>query len=320
MCTCNGQKFLQEQLDSLLAQNRLPDELVVTDDASSDRTMELLERYQAVAPFEVTLVTNPVRLGPAGNFEKAISLCNGDFIALSDQDDVWMPDKLRELEDVLMNNKECPYVFSDALVVDESLNPLGYTMWNHVAFNPRRRETFLRGRQLEVLLKRNVVTGATLAFRAKLRHLILPIPQDWIHDAWIALIASAAVGRGLFIEKPLLKYRQHTNQAVGGRNSGLGHKIRKVVSRESGKYPPDPGKYFEALERLQKHGTLEQQAEFMIRAKIRHLEKRKACRKAPFPIRLAMSMNEALHGRYHVYSAGWKSLLEDLLVRKENEQ
>jgi glycosyltransferase involved in cell wall biosynthesis len=94
MATYNGEKFLRAQLDSLSRQSHLPDELVVTDDCSTDRTLKFMTDFQAAAPFEVRISVNDRRLGYAENFLRAASRCKGDLIAFCDQDDVWMEDKL----------------------------------------------------------------------------------------------------------------------------------------------------------------------------------------------------------------------------------
>jgi len=88
--------------------------------------------------------------------------------------------------------------FSDAYVVDQNLHPSGYTIWESISFDRFQRKKFMKGQQLEVLLKHNVVTGATMAFHSRIREIILPIPEIWIHDAWIALLGSI-VGRGYFM-------------------------------------------------------------------------------------------------------------------------
>ena len=90
MCTYNGGKYLREQLISIAKQARLPDELIVCDDVSNDATLQILNEFQKMAPFPIRIHRNGVRLGVTKNFEQAIALCNGDIIALSDQDDVWM--------------------------------------------------------------------------------------------------------------------------------------------------------------------------------------------------------------------------------------
>ena len=97
LCTYNGEKFLREQLDSFSVQTRLPDEVVVGDDCSTDRTVEILEEWAKTAPFRVEIVRNPQNLGYEKNFEQTMLRCTGDVIFPSDQDDVWLPEKLSRL-------------------------------------------------------------------------------------------------------------------------------------------------------------------------------------------------------------------------------
>src|SRR5258706_6945784 len=94
MCTCNGAAYLADQLESIAAQSRLPDELVVRDDASVDDTPAVIQAFAARAPFPVRFERNADRLGSTRNFDGAIAACTGDLIALSDQDDVWHQDKV----------------------------------------------------------------------------------------------------------------------------------------------------------------------------------------------------------------------------------
>lgn len=142
-------------------------------------------------------------------------MCKGDIIILSDQDDVWLTYKIEKLKDKFINNNDIAFVFSDAIIVDEKLFPLGYTMWKSISFTIYQRRLFRSGYQAEVLLKHNVVTGATLAFRAENRNWILPISDNWVHDEWIALLASAGGARGIFIDESFIKYRIHSKQLVG---------------------------------------------------------------------------------------------------------
>ncbi|GAG35502.1 unnamed protein product, partial [marine sediment metagenome] len=113
MCTCNGAAFLPEQLASIAAQTRRPDELVVCDDHSTDKTVSIVESFAAKAGFDVRLVVNAQPLGATKNFEKAIGLCGGDIIALSDQDDVWLPGKLSRIEAALAGSPAAAMVFAD---------------------------------------------------------------------------------------------------------------------------------------------------------------------------------------------------------------
>ncbi len=218
MCTYDGERFLREQLASIAAQERAPDELVVCDDRSSDSTCDIVKEFAASSPFAVRLHVNEQNLGSTKNFERAISLCEGDIIALSDQDDVWLPSKLRRIEERFLKEPGAGLVFTDAEVVDENLRPLGYRLWESVGFDQAHQRLVREGRALDVLLPGWTVTGATLAFRAGFKGLVLEIPGDLalIHDGWIALMI-ASVAEVSFIEEPLVKYRQHSRQQIGAR-------------------------------------------------------------------------------------------------------
>lgn len=216
MCTYNGAAYVQEQLDSLTRQTRVPDELVVYDDASADDTAKIIERFARDAPFPVKLHINKNNVGSTKNFEQAISSCTGEVIALADQDDVWLPPKLARLEEALKAKPDVGLVFSDAELVDENLNPLGRTVWGFT-FGKDDRQAVRRGQAVEVIIGRNnFVTGATMAFRSRFKELALPIPTETklIHDGWLALII-ASVAKIEFISEPLIQYRQHSKQQIG---------------------------------------------------------------------------------------------------------
>jgi len=289
---------------------------VVCDDSSTDATLQILENFQEMAPFPVRIYRNEINLGPTKNFEKAVTLCNGDIIALSDQDDVWIPHKLEKLEKVFKEYPETGYVFSNALVVDANLHPLGYTMWDQLSFTARQRKRFERDvrYQVEVLLKHNVVTGATMAFHAELRDWILPIPGQWIHDAWIALLASAAGARGIFIKEALVKYRQHCNQVIGGRKISLGEQVQRALLTRGEAYSYEKIRFLQVLDRLisarkGNRNTLE-----LIEAKVQHLRARQELYEGSTLKRIKNVLQEVLAGRYHKFSNGWKSVAKDLLV------
>src|SRR4030095_10826576 len=125
MCTYNGARYVGEQLDSIASQTRPPDELVVCDDRSSDETVQIVEQFAASAKFPVSLEVNSQNLGSTKNFEKAIEICEGDLIALADQDDVWVPSKLEIIEREFDAVPASGLVFTDAEVVDKNLRPLG---------------------------------------------------------------------------------------------------------------------------------------------------------------------------------------------------
>ena len=212
LCTFNGAKFLSAQLESFLKQTRLPDELIVCDDCSTDETVKILQEFSAVSPFSVKIFVNEKNLRSTKNFEKAILLCVGNLIFLSDQDDVWKPEKIEKIEAEFNKNPKLGMIFSDAEIVDENLKPLEKNLFDFTF-----PETARNGNIFDILLSQNAVTGATMAFRAEFCKSFMPFPDNipnLIHDAWIALSISANA-ETKFIAEPLIKYRQHTAQQLG---------------------------------------------------------------------------------------------------------
>jgi glycosyltransferase involved in cell wall biosynthesis len=232
MCTYNGEKHLQEQLDSILQQSLQPDELVACEDASSDGTLNILQSFKRLAPFDVRIYTNDSNLGYVKNFENAISKCGGDIILCSDQDDVWCRDRVERSLAVFRDNPECGYVFSDASLIDDDARPIQDTLWGRIKFTPERRRIFQEAdSQAAVLYPNNCVTGATLAFRAEYREKLFPIPQlnTIIHDGWIAIILSLYGRYGIALEEPLIFYRTHSLQSMGARRESFLRKIPKSL-------------------------------------------------------------------------------------------
>jgi Glycosyltransferases involved in cell wall biogenesis len=219
LCTYNGEKYLPEQLESISAQTRLPDELIVNDDGSSDETARIIISFAKRAPFPVSLEINEKNLGSTKNFERAIARSTGDIIFLSDQDDAWEPEKIERMEKIFLSDERIGLVFSNAALIDENSRPLGKNLWD---FSFPKRERREKEKMFEILLRQNVVTGATAAFRARFRRDFMPIPADvpnLIHDAWIALVIAASA-RIEFIDENLVRYRQHGAQQLGIMNRG----------------------------------------------------------------------------------------------------
>ena len=205
MCTYNGEKFINEQLESIVKQSRQPDELIICDDKSSDRTIEIINEFKKGVSFNVKLIINSKRLGVSKNFEKAILNCTGDIILFSDQDDVWMENKISKIEKQFINNGNIALVYTNALLVDENLANLGYTLWDSLNFKKKDQDRFLKD-PIKVLIKRNVVTGATMALNANYIKSITPIPEIWIHDYWIAILLAIRNQKNIsLINEPLIK-------------------------------------------------------------------------------------------------------------------
>lgn len=335
LCTYNGSRYLEEQLKSIATQTRRPDELVIRDDVSTDDTVRMAERFAETAQFSVHVDRNCKNLGSTRNFELAIEQCQGDIIALSDQDDVWEPRKLERMEAEFAADPGLGMVFSDALLTDEKLSPIGIRLWRET-FRRRDQREFAAGRAIEVLLQYNVVTGATMAFRSGLKPAILPIPKltEYIHDAWIALVASMS-SRVKFIPEPLVKYRQHAGQQLGAGLSRweISRLERFKITTESRAqtyrrlteflevFSPDRLETIREValvpalvpsrERLE---SLILDARRRTDENVEHLNARISLPKFRL-MRLPAVFNEWRHGRYDVHSRGWQSALLDL-VRK----
>ncbi|HTU19602.1 MAG TPA: glycosyltransferase family 2 protein [Gemmataceae bacterium] len=311
MCTYNGEAYLEAQLASISAQSRRPDELIVCDDSSSDATLAIARQFAEKAPFPVHIEVNPVNLGSTRNFDKAIRLCRGEIIALADQDDVWLPEKLAMLERTFDNEPDCGLAFTDAEMVDPQLRPLGYRLWDAIHLYLRERQLFRAGHAFALLLRRYRVTGATMAFRSRHKDLILPIPPQWIHDAWIALLI-AAVDLCVPVEQPLIRYRQHATQQLGERKRGLYQQYLVAKRMSQTTYQAVAHRYTQACERLRLAKAPEDRLSALA-AKITHFQRRTEMH-APGIWRLPLILRELWSGRYSRYSLGWKSLAQDLFL------
>jgi glycosyltransferase involved in cell wall biosynthesis len=315
LCTYNGARFLPEQLQSLAAQTRVPDELVVCDDRSTDETPRILEQFKQQVSFPVRLHFNDTNLGSTKNFEKAISLCRCQVIALSDQDDVWHPGKLSSTLEVFENRHNIGAVFSDAELIDQNSQRLAKNLWSGNSFGSREQNRFADRQELRVLLKHPVVTGATMAFRSGFRNLVLPIPSKQVHDCWIALLI-ASVSHLAAIRKALILYRKHDAQQIGPwMIDSLWPQIQ-LSSRGDRDYLGEAERFNEVYERLRDCSATfppHPSALYLIQQKISHHKTR-----GSFPncrlLRLPSLIRETATLRYWRYSNGLGSVARDLLV------
>ena len=185
LASYNGEKYISEQLESIINQSLAPNEIIICDDNSQDKTVALIEHYQKTSIIPIKIFANKKRLGVVKNFEKAIKQCNGDIIFLSDQDDFWLPDKIKKYIEYFSKKPSINAICSDVEIVNNNLKPAGYSLWQLIKFNhtnhPQKPDKDL----FVLLLNKNIVCGATLAFRKKILKITLPIDTLWAHDAWI---------------------------------------------------------------------------------------------------------------------------------------
>lgn len=211
MGTFNGARFLAEQLDSIRTQSRLPDEMVVCDDGSSDETQQILADFAASAPFPVRVFRNRSRLGWFANFLSAGHKCTGDLVAFCDQDDVWLAPKLARCEEVLSAADPPSLVIHSARVVDDELVPTG-------ALHPDiRRPAMLRGRDYPTFVGG---PGFAMCFERRLLGYLRepPLPSEvklqYGHDTLLVLLAGVENGLCL-LDEPLALYRRHGRNVSG---------------------------------------------------------------------------------------------------------
>jgi glycosyltransferase involved in cell wall biosynthesis len=315
MCTFNGARFVGAQLESIAAQDRPPDELVVCDDGSSDGSVEIVREFARRARFSTRVVVNDRNLGSTKNFEKAISLCQGAIVALADQDDVWYRHKLGRIEQAFLRSSEIVSAFSDADLIDDDSHSLGRRLWPSFSFDRSEQIEFAKGCALNVLLKHPVVTGASMAFRRQYFDLLAPIPLKQIHDSWISLLL-ATQGKFAVISDRLMQYRQHQEQQHGPGPRTLWERTQRAKLTKASFYLDEIERFCEFRDRLEKYGAASPNAERALREierKISHLEHR-----ARLPgIRVARIpgvLQQTFNGSYRRYSSGWSSIAKDLLV------
>lgn len=207
LATWNGEKFLPQQLESILRQTHTNLEIIICDDGSSDKTVHIIESFMRNDP-RVHLFQNETPLGVLKNFEKAIALCSGEYIALSDQDDIWVHDKielmLNALDESVMAYHDDFLMRTDATLEADSL----FSFWQIVP---------IKTNYTKALLFDNWISGHTMLFRSVLKDFILPIDtQVGFHDLWIALVASK-VGTVRYIDRSLVYWRQHESNTSGNK-------------------------------------------------------------------------------------------------------
>ncbi len=314
MCTFNGAKFVSAQLESLAAQTLLPTELVICDDCSTDGTWKILESFRRDSKFEVRLIANSERLGPARNFDQAIRLSKGDVILLADQDDEWCSTKIETLIDTLKRHPGAMYAFSDAEVIDERSDPVGAGLWEMKGYPRESLPTLFTADPVELLLAQNIVAGCTMAFRADLKGLVLPVPDTWIHDYWIALLGSLFAS-GVPVPDRLLRYRKHASQQVGVGWPRLSYRLRGSLQTRREDY----WRKFLTLQDLrhrvrsisQTKPCFEKHLEY-IDQKTQHWGARAATQEAAGFKKLGLVVQEWRTGRYRRFSGSWRSVIRDL--------
>lgn len=316
ICTYNGAAYLQAQLDSLLVQDRLPDEIVIGDDGSTDATLEILRAFVAKARnigITVQLRENARNVGYVENFSLGLQQATGDVVFLCDQDDIWRSDKLAVMVARFDNDPRLLLLHSDARLVDASGESLHCSLFDALQMTPDEKQAIHNDRAFEVVLRRSFVTGATAALRRELVELALPVAQGWIHDEWLTAVAAAA-GRVDFIDAPLIDYRQHASNQIGARKRSLMMKWQDLVLPR-GRLLSGEARRLRRLEGFLAQSAVSGSASraAQVRHKRIHFERRVAIGRLARLRRMLPIWHEAQTGCYRRYGTGGRSMLRDLL-------
>lgn len=233
LATYNGEKYISEQIDSILAQTEKDWKLYIHDDGSKDATMDILETYVQKYPEQIVIVEGASTGGAKTNFLYLFYQVEAPFYMCCDQDDVWLPDKIaitkKEMENLVRGDEDKPcLVFTELCVVDAHLNVIAETMRNYQGLD-------CENVRLNRALIQNVVTGCTMMVNRVLREELLKIKtyEDMLMHDWWATLVAVRFGKVAFIEEPTILYRQHGANGVGASNANsLLYQIKRMLQGE----------------------------------------------------------------------------------------
>jgi len=215
LATYNGEKFLKEQIDSILKQSFKDRQMLIRDDGSTDSTVEIIKSYVNKYPDKIKLIEDNLgNLGVGRNFGTLLEHSQSQYSMFCDQDDVWLPEKieltLNKMKEAENLHPDLPIlVFTDLTIVDENLNVIAKSLWSYHKINPQKASL------LKNLAYRSAVTGCTIMINKRAREISLPIPEvSRVHDWWVAL-NTAKYGKIVYLSQPTVLYRQHPKNVVG---------------------------------------------------------------------------------------------------------
>lgn len=218
VCTYNGEKFISKQLDSIISQTHSNWTLYISDDGSTDSTLDILDKYQEKIGQERMVISKGPKKGFAWNFLSILNACPShfDYYAFSDQDDVWLPEKLSKGIESLnsLTNETAAVHCGRTILIDEKDKCIGYS------------PIFKKEPSFRNALIQSIAGGNTMMFNNKAKEIIDKTPKYHeviSHDWWIYILITGCGGEVIYDENPLLRYRQHTNNIIG---SNLGWKAR----------------------------------------------------------------------------------------------
>lgn len=318
LATYNGAQHLREQLESLAVQTRLPDELVVSDDGSTDATAEVVAAFAEEASFPVRFHRQPANLGPDQNFASAFARATGDIVFSCDQDDRWHAEKLERMTALFEQQPGLGLAMCDARLVDERMRPTGDTIWSRFGFDRTLQDIVENGDAFTVFARRMPVYGCTIAVRRSLSSAYLPIPAGPTFDSWIGQITSVLAPVRL-VREPLLDYRQHSAQVTGFEQGSRLRRMLSMVGRSDALSVSAELVRLEAVAgRLRElpGSPARDRAEAVTVDRLR-LTRRRVAARASLARRVPLVLGGVLRGEYSRGAQGLRSAAIDLLARPQ---
>lgn len=314
LCTYQGARFVETQVRSILEQPEIVS-LAIGDDGSTDGTLELIRDTIAASgrdDIDVRTLAVGGRLGVTANFERTMQALDTEFIALSDQDDRWHPQRLRPIVERFESDPALLLTFTDADLVDGAGEPLGSTLFGFLEIGDRELAALREGDAFRAFIRRNLATGATVVFRRELLAAAVPFPATWVHDEWLAAVA-AALGGVAVVEDPTIDYRLHGGNQIGVATPTLRHKLSRILEPRGDRNRTLAARFDELARRLE---TMEGVP--VARRTAAHAKAAFETRRAAFPSnrlrRVLPVLRLAATGAYGLYaSRGNADVLRDLV-------
>ena len=321
MATYNGANYIKDQLESFKKQTLLADELIICDDGSKDNTIKIIKSFQKHSPFDVKLYINNKRLGYGQNFGKALSLCSGDLIFLSDQDDVWFKNKIDEMVNIVKHTPDKYFFMNDTILTDENLKPSKITKLRQIKAVKNNIKSF--------------VQGSCSAVKKDFLQLALPIPVDYkSHDNWLSELAIVLDLKFIY-PVPLQFYRIHAN------NTGklylntpkkiyFYHKFINRLKKKTSisldrKFEQEQDRLYEIIERISSKEMIDKnpylnknligKVMIRIRNNLKAIRERKKLHKKPRRKRVLLAIGLWMKGNYNNYFNGNYSFIRDIFFK-----
>jgi glycosyltransferase involved in cell wall biosynthesis len=299
MATYNGGPYLAAQLASLAHQDRLPDELVISDDGSVDETEQVVKEFAATAPFPVIWLRNTGRRGYRRNVDFALAATIGDVILLADQDDVWLEQHVRWLVTPFEINPRLMVAAGDSEVISASGEVVAPSIRPALTAAKLHATNRARGpAQFRSVLGVRGVIGHSMAFRRAVVELASPLPSGWLHDEWIFLV-GAAMGPVLYVDETISRFRRYAR--------ALPAEYPRGAAGEAGTagFVSETTKWQNLLSRLKYAGPMLPYADRVLHdvsAQIRVLTFQASLRDQSAPVRAVRKLPWILTGRYPRHS------------------